>query len=75
MHGIFRKVALLEISRGPLLFAGWYTVCNATKNELPAKFLEDGLKRTENFQEVISNGMPYQEFIDLQTAEFSIACF
>ena len=36
-YGMFRKKALLEISRGSLLteVAGLqYTVCNATKNEL-----------------------------------------
>ena len=40
MHGLFRKVALVELSRCPLLtgIAGLqYTVCNATKNELLTK--------------------------------------
>ena len=32
-------------------------------------------KFTENFQEEISNGVPYQKFTDLQTAAFSFACF
>ena len=40
MHGLFQKVALLELSRCPLLtgIAGLrYTVYNATKNELLTK--------------------------------------
>ena len=67
---MLRKVALLEIS-SPLLprVAGLqYTLCNATKNELLTKFHEGSFKFTENFQEVISNGVPYQKFTDLQTA-------
>ena len=64
---MFRKVGPLEISRDPLLVAGWYTVCNATKNELPPKFLKGGPKLNENFREVISNGVPYQKYMDLQT--------
>ena len=54
---MFRKVALLEILRSPLLprIAGLqYTFCNATKNELLTKFHEGAFKLTENFQEVIS---------------------
>ena len=57
MHGMFRKVTLLEISRSPLFIgvAGLqYTVCNATRNELLTKFLKGVLKLIENFQEVIS---------------------
>ena len=57
MHGVFRKVTLLEISRSPL-FNGvvgiQYTVCNATRNELLTKFLKGVLKLIENFQEVVS---------------------
>ena len=52
VHGMFRKVAFLEISRNPLLtgVAGLqYTVCNATKNELQTKFLKCALKLIENF--------------------------
>ena len=78
MYGMFRKVALVEISRSPLLprVAGLqYTFCNATKNELVTKFLEGAFKHTENFQEVIPSGVPYQKFTDLQTAAFSLACF
>ena len=29
----------------------------------------------ENLQEMISNGVPYQEFIDLQVAALGIECF
>ena len=75
---MFRKVALLEISRSPLLprVAGLeYTFCNTTKNELLTKFHEGAFKLKENFQEVISNGVPYQKFTDLQTPAFSLACF
>ena len=50
------------------------TFCNATKNELLTKFIKGALKFPENFQEVISNEVPYQKFTDLQTADFSLAC-
>ena len=59
--GMFRKEAFLEISRSPLLtaVAGLQsTVYNATKNELLTKFVKGALKLTENFQEMISNGIP-----------------
>ena len=75
---MFQKVPLLEITRSPLLtgVAGLqYTVCIATKNELRTKFLTGALELTENFKEVISNGVSYQKFTDLQTAAFSLACF
>ena len=39
---------------------------NASKNELLTKFL----KLTENFQEVISNGVPYQK---LQTCKMQLS--
>ena len=68
---MFRKVALLETRVAGLQ----YTFCNATKYELLTKFLEGAFKFTENYQDVISNGIPYQKFIDLQTAAFSPACF
>ena len=70
---MFRKLALLEISRGPLLtrvagnaihFAE-YTFCNATKYELLTKFPEGVFTLTENFQEAISNRVPYEKFADL----------
>ena len=73
---MFRKVALL--GKRPLLprVAGLqYTFCSATKNELLTKFYEGAFKLTENFQEVISNEVPYQKLTDLQTAAFSLACF
>ena len=60
--GIFRKVAFLEISKSPLLtvVAGLQsTVYNATKNELLTKFVKGALKLIENFQEMISNGVPF----------------
>ena len=57
MHGLFRKVALLEISRS-LLFIGvaglQYTVCNATRNKLLTKFLKGVLRLIENLQELVS---------------------
>ena len=59
---MFRKVAFLGILRSPLLtaVAGLQsTVYNATKNELLTKFVEGALKLTENFQEMISNGIPF----------------
>ena len=66
---MFRKVTLLEISKSPLLigFAGLqYIVCNAVKGVL---------KLAENFQEVISNMVPYQKYTDIQAAALSLACF
>ena len=71
---MFQKVAFLKIlEKSPFTrscrFAGiQYRVCNATKNELLAKFLKCALKLTENFQEVISTEVAYQKFTDLQTA-------
>ena len=59
--GMFRKAAFLEISKSVLLTAvvGLQpTVYNATKNELLTKFVKGALKLTENFQEMISNGVP-----------------
>ena len=59
---MFRKVAFLEISKSVLLTAVaglQLTVYNATKNELLTKFVEGALKLTENFQEMISNGVPF----------------
>ena len=72
---MFRKVAFSEISRRPHLtgVAGFqYSVCSATKNELPIKFLKRALKLTENFQEVISTEVPYQKLTDLQTAALRV---
>ena len=54
--------SFLEISRSPFLtgVAGLqYTVCNAIKNEVLTKFIKCALKLTENFRELISNGVPY----------------
>ena len=59
---MFRKVAFLEISKSVLLtaVAGLQpTVYNATKNELLTQFVKGALKLTENFQEMISNGVPF----------------
>ena len=59
---MFRKVAFIEISKSPLLtaVAGLQsTVYSATKNELLTKFVKGALKVTENFQEMISNGVPF----------------
>ena len=52
----------LEISRSPLLTTVAdleSTVYNATKNELLTKFHKGALKLKENFQEMISNGVPF----------------
>ena len=73
---MFRKVTLLEISKSPLLmvFAGLqYIVCNAARNL--TKFLKGVLKLTENFQEVVTNMLPYQKYTGIQAAAFSLACF
>ena len=75
---LLRGVAFLEILRITLLtgLEGLqYTICNATKSELLTKFLKVDLKLTENFQEVVTNGISYQKFTDLQTAALSLACF
>ena len=69
MHGMFRKVAFLEISRRSLLIL---FSLNATKNELLTKFLKYDLKLTENFQEVISAEVPYQNFTVLQAATLRV---
>ena len=82
MYGIFRKVALLEDLKSPLL-TGVQSYrkefepygLNASKNELLTKFLKVDLKLTENFQEVISDGVPYQKFTNLQNTAFSLGCF
>ena len=71
MHGMFRKVTLLEISRSLLVtgVAGLqYTVCNATRNSLLTKLLKGVLKHIKNFQEVVSYKVPYQKYTDRQTA-------
>ena len=57
MHGLFRKVTLLEISRSTLFIRVarlQYTVCNATWSELLTKFLKGILKLIENFLELVS---------------------
>ena len=48
---------------------------SVTKNELIVKFLKGALQFTENFQEVISNGFPYQKFTNMQTAAVNLECF
>ena len=77
MHGLSRKVALLEISRNPLLtrvVGLQYTFCDATINELLTKFPEGAFK-TKDFQKVISNGVPCQKFTDLQTTALALRVF
>ena len=57
---MFRKVAFLGISKSPLLTAVadlQSTVYN--KNKLLTKFVKGALKLTENFQDMISNGVPF----------------
>ena len=39
------------------------------------KFLKGALKLTANFQKMISNGVPYQEFTDMQVAVLGRGCF
>ena len=78
VYGMFRKVALLEILKSPLLtrvqaFTVWSL--NASKNELLTNFLKVGLKLTENFWEGISDWVPYQKFTNLQNVAFSLGCF
>ena len=38
------------------------------------KFLKGVLKLTENSQEIICNGVPYQEFTDLQVLALGLGC-
>ena len=47
-----------------------YTGSNATKKELPTKFLKRALKLTENFKEVVPDGGSYKK-----SAAFRLACF
>ena len=65
----FQKVALLEISRSPLLtgVAVYRIQFPNFQKKLLTKFFKGALKLTVNFQEMISIGVPYQEFTDLQT--------
>ena len=59
---MFRKVAFLEIPRSRLLTAAaglQSTVYNAIINEPLTKFVKGALELTENFQEMISNGVPF----------------
>ena len=57
-----------------MVFAGLqYIVCNAARNL--TKFLKGVLKLTENFQEVVTNMLPYQKYTGIQAAAFSLACF
>ena len=62
---MLRKVAFLEVLRSPLFIRVAGSLCKATKNELPTKFLKGVLKTSERFQEVFSTGVPYQKFTDL----------
>ena len=54
-----------------LTVQSWY----ASKSELLTECLKSTLKPTENFQEVISNEVPYQKFTNLQNSAFSRECF
>ena len=47
-----------------------YTGSNATKKELPTKFLKRALKLTENFKEVVPDGV-----LTKKSAAFRLACF
>ena len=61
-NSMFQKVALLEISRSPLLtgiVSLQSTVCKAPRGKLLNKSLKGTLKLTENFEEVISNGIRF----------------
>ena len=57
---MFRKVALLEILKSPLLTGvqAYSSECEFFLKQTP-KLLKGALKLTENFEEVISNGAPY----------------
>ena len=70
---MFQKVALLEVSKSSL--QAYSIEFERFKNKLLTKFLKVGLKLTENFQEVISDGVPYQKFTNLQNAALSLTCF
>ena len=75
---MFQKVAVPVIKRSPLLtgVAGLQqTVCQANKDEHATKFVKGALKLKENFQEVISNEVPYQQLTGWQTAAFILTCF
>ena len=66
---MFRKVAPLEILKSSL------STGVQAYSKLLTKFLIVGLKLTENFQEVISDGAPYQKLTNLQNAALSLARF
>ena len=73
---MFRKVSLLEILRSPLLTeVQAYSIEFVRFRKRTPQFLKGALKLTENFQEVISNGFPYQKFTNLQNAAFSLDRF
>ena len=75
---MFPKLALPKASGSPLLIgvAGLqYTNDKATKSEFLTKFLKSAVNLTENFQEKISNGVPFQKFTAVQTASFNLVCF
>ena len=75
---MLKKVTFLEILKSPLLieFAGLqYIVSNAARNYHLTKFLKSVLKLTGNFQEVVSNIVPYQKYTDIQASAFNLARF
>ena len=77
-HSMFQKGSSpRHFEKSPFNKSSRLTVesLNATKNELLVTFFKGALKFTENFQEVISIGFPYQKFTNLQTAAVSLACF
>ena len=77
MHEMFRKVALLGILRSLLLteLQAYSMQFPNFQNELLTEFLKGALKLKENSQDRISNGVPYEEFTDLQTVAFTLGCF
>ena len=74
---MFRKVALLEILKSPLLTGvqAYSIEFERFLKQTPNQFLRVGLKLMENFQEVISDGVPHQKFTNLQNTALSLACF
>ena len=49
--------------------------CNATKNLLLIKVLKGVLKISENFQQKVYSGVPFQKIAGLQTAVLNLAYF
>ena len=66
MNCMFRKSAFNQSCR--------LTEYNFQIFKTISKFLKDALKLTENSQEIISNGVPYGEFTDVQVLALGLGC-